>query len=806
MMLLRELRHAVRSLVHARLFAVVAVACLSIGIGAHTTIFSVVDGVLLKPYPYREPDGILVLGTRHERDGLNSGVSLADLEDWREATTTFSTIAATTGRSVSVSAGDGEPVRYLAGLITWDLFPLLGVEPILGRGFSRDEDQPNAGGVVLLSHMMWTSDYRADAGILGRAILIDGTPHTVVGVMPPGFAFPENHRLWMPLTPASAGASRGARSLFTFGRLAPGVTAARATEDLTAITDRLASRYPETNEGWRARVRTLREAFLPPEVPLVLWLMMAGVTLVLAIACSNVANLLLARAAERSREFALRAAIGAGRARLVGQLLAEGLVLALVSVPMGLVIAVAGTRWLASLIPADQVPYYVTWQVDGRSLAWAFAVAAVTAVFFAVVPAVQVAGRNLQERLKEGGRGNTGGRAWLRNVLVVSQVSLALVALVGALLFVRTFRNLDRSSLGFDVAPVMTLRFYMTGDGYREPGSRARRVEDVVARVEQVPGVAAVFASNMVPIGGGGESGEVEVEGRANEEGQRPRITFTGVTPGFRDVMGVALLHGRDFQPAEVWSQAPVALVNQTMARRFWPDRDPLEQRFRLRRAGGDSEWFRVIGVLPDLQLYGIDPAATQPEASAFVPYAWQETASTGLTMRVQAGDPAAVTPAVRAALRASDPYMPLSFVQTLETLRQTSYWQFALFGWVFGGIGVVALALAAVGVYGVLAYSVTRRTQEIGVRVALGAARADILRLVVVQGLRLAGAGVVIGVILAALGMPLARTLLYEVSPFDPTSFAAVSLFLLAVAAVASYVPARRATRVDPLVALRQE
>jgi predicted permease len=805
-MVFQDLRHAVRGLWHARGFSTVAILCLGMGIGANTTIFSVIDGVILKPYPYRDPDRILVLGTRNEREGITSGLSFLDMRDWKEASTTFSTIAATAERSVAVSDGVGEPARYLAGLISWDLFPLLGVEPILGRVFTEAEDQPNAGGVVILSHMVWTTAYQADPSILGRRILMDGKPHTVIGVMPPRFAFPENQRLWIPLAPEMAAATRSARSLFAFGRLAPGATRERADEELGAIAANLARLHPATNEHWSSRIESLRDAFLPDDVSLVLWLMMAGVTLVLFIACSNVANLLLARAAERSREFAVRAAIGAGRGRILRQLLAEGVVLSLASVPLGIALAIAGTRWLASAMPADGVPYYITWQIDGRSLAWALGVALVTAVLFAIVPAVQLGGRRLHESLKEGGRGNSGRRSWLRNTLVVSQVSLALVALVGALLFVRTFRNLDTSDLGFAVEPLMTMRFYMTSEDYRSQGARARRVEDIVRRVEDLPGVAAVFASNLVPMGGGGGGGEVEIEGRPDEDGRRPRITFTGVTPHFAQTLGVAVVHGRDFLESEAWAKAPVALVNQTMARRFWADRDPLEQRFRLWRPDGTGEWFRVVGVLPDLRLFGIDPDQTEPTASAFVPYGWQETGNTGLTIRVRAGDPAAVTPAARAGIRASDPHLPVSFAQTMAAVKQASYWQFELFGWIFGGIGLVGLVLAAVGVYGVLAYSVTRRTQEIGVRVALGAGRSEVLSLIVLQGLRLAGVGVAIGLVLAALGMPLARSLLYEVSPFDPLSFGVVSAFLLIVAAAASYLPALRATRVDPLVALREE
>ncbi|MDP1571181.1 MAG: ABC transporter permease [Vicinamibacterales bacterium] len=802
-MILQDLRYAARGLWHARGFATVAILCLGLGIGLNTTIFSVVDGVLLQPYPYRDPDRLLVLGVRNQ-DGDQQALSLPELRDWKDQTATFETIAGAQGRAMAISDAGGEPERYLGALISWDLFPMLGTDPILGRTFTRDEDQPNAAGVVLLSHMLWTTRYQQDAAILGRSILIDGRPHTVVGVMPPDFAFPFNQRLWVPVEAHVANPSRSARSLFTLGRLRPGVSPTQGAEELGAIAARLANDYPATNTGWTAHVETLRQAFLPPEVPLVLYLMMAGVTFVLLIACSNVANLLLARATTRSREFAIRLAIGAGRGRIIRQLLAEGVVLALASVPLGVLIAQAGTRALASMMPADGVPYYVRWELDARSLAYTLAITLATAAVFALFPAVQVTGRNLYSHLKEGGRGNTGARSFLRNALVVAQVSLAVVALVGAMLFVRTFRNLDSYAIGFDTRPFLTLRFYMTGETYTPEGARLRRAEDVVRRVEALPGVEAAFASNLIPLDGGGGGGQAEIEGRPAEEGQRMGITFTGVTPAFHRALGISVIRGRDFTEAEGWSRAPVAVINQTMANRFWTNADPLEQRFRLQTPDRDGEWFRVIGVVPDVQLYGIDPSATQAPASAFVPYGYQESLSTGLTIRV-AGDPASYTGAVRGAIRASDPHVPLFFIRTLEEVRRTSFWQFGLFGWVFGAIGLVGLVLAAVGVYGVLAYAVSQRTQEIGVRVALGADRRAVLTLIVGQGLRLAGVGVVIGLIMAAAAMPLARSVLYNVSPFDPLSFAAVAVFLLAVAVLASYVPALRATRVDPLEALRE-
>jgi putative ABC transport system permease protein len=703
-----------------------------------------------------------------------------------------------------VSDGGEEPERYLGAAISWDLFSMLGTAPVLGRGFTRDDDRPGMGGVVLISHHLWTTRYNGDAGVIGRTIRIDAKPHVVIGVMPPGFAFPMNQRLWIPLEPLAHGDPRDARSLLVFGRLAPGVTIEQARHELEAIAGRLAAAYPETNEAWSARLRTLREAFLPENVPRVIYLMMAGVTLVLFIACSNVANLLLARATNRRRELSVRAALGAGRGRIVRQLLTESIVLSLAAVPLGIVLAQFGTGLIGSAMPRDQIPYYVTWAVDGRSMAYAIVLATGTALVFGLFPALQVSRGQLHEALKEGSRGNSAGRSLLRSSLVVAQVSLALVALIGALLFVRSFVNLGDADMGFDTAPLMTMRFAMGGEPYAEADARLRRAADIVQRVGNVPGVQAVFASNLVPLSGGGGGGTIVVEGRPVEHAEAG-IAFVGVTPGFVATLALPILQGRDFTETEGLTRTAVAVVSQAMAVRFWPDSDAVGRRFRLSSGPHAAEWFTVIGITRDIRLYGINPEEETPPPTAFVPYAYQQALNTGLTIRV-AGSPPSITSAVRAELRASDPNMPMFQAQTMENARRLSYWQYGLFGWIFGTIGFVGLLLASIGVYGVLAYSVSQRTQEIGVRVALGARTADVLRLVVGDGLRLAAIGIVIGVALAPVGTWFARSLFYNVGPFDPLTFVLVAAFLLAVAFVASYLPARRATQVDPLIALRAE
>jgi putative ABC transport system permease protein len=801
-MLLQDVRYAVRNLSRSKGFATVAILCLGFGVGLNATIFSLIDGVLLKPYPYTDPDRIVVVGEQR-RNTDQAGLSYLDMRDWKEANSVFTTIAAVSGRSLTIADGSGEPERYLGAGVSWDLFPMLGTHPIRGRDFTPEEDREGGADVVLLGYDVWMHRYGGSEDIVGRTILVNSKPHVVVGVMPQGFAFPNNQKVWVPLVPLVAKDLRTFRGLFAFGRLKPGVTIDRARQELDAIATRLGTQYPTTNEGWVSRLRTLREAFLPTEVPLVLALMMAGVTLVLFIACSNVANLLLARAAGRRREISVRAALGAGRGRIIRQLLTESLVLGVLSVPLGILLAVVGTRLIAAGIPPDQVPYYIHWEVDWRAVLYTIIVAAGTAVVFGLFPALQVSRGNLHETLKEGTRGNTVTKSFLRSTLVVAQIAFALVALVGALLFVRTFLNLGAFNVGFDVKPLMSMRFYMPGASYEQPDAKLRRVEDIVRRVEALPAVRAVYASNFVPLSGGGGGGTVIIDGRPVEKGQEIGISVIAVTPHFNSTMGLPIVEGRDFTDAEGWSHSPVAVINQKMKAQFWPNTSPIGGRFRL--DGPNEDWFTVIGVTPDINLYGMEPGNEQAPTVAYVPFAYQQFLNTGLTIRVD-GDPASVTSAVRESIRGSDPNLPMAQVRTVAELRRLSFWQYGLYGWIFGTTGLIGLLLAAIGVYGVLSYSVSQRAQEIGVRVALGANHARILRLVVGQGLVLAAIGILSGAVLASAAMPAARSLLFKVSPFDPLTFAGVAGFLAVVAFLASYLPARRATRVDPVIALRGE
>jgi putative ABC transport system permease protein len=531
---------------------------------------------------------------------------------------------------------------------------------------------------------------------------------------------------------------------------------------------------------------------------------MGAVTMVLLIACFNVANVMLARASSRSREMSIRTALGAGRGQILRQLLTESIIVGLASVPLGLACAAGGLKLMDMSIPPDNIPYFIHWSLDVRSFLYSIAVAAVTGIVFGLAPAIQASKADLIDGLKDGARGAAGGgRAWMRNTLVVAEVALSLLLLIGASLFVRSFLNLQLASGGFEAAPLMTMRYYMPNEQYATPQSKVQRTEDILRRVEALPGVQAAFASNLVPLSGGGGFSRILIEGRPFEKGKEPGVGFTGVSPHLLATLGLSVVRGRELTATEAVTRSAYAVVNQAMVKRFWPNDDPIGRRFRpIDEVNGD--WFTIVGVMPDFRHGELDNA-DPIDPCAYVSFAYGAFPNTGLTIRV-AGDPALIAAPAREAIRGSDSRMAVFQVSTMKQLRERGYWQYFLFGWMFSLFGGIALVLAAIGVYGVLSYSVAQRTQEIGVRMALGAGQGDVLRLVVVQGIRLAIMGVLIGVVGSFFVTPIIKSELINVSPTDPLSFIGVSIFLTAIAFLASFVPARRAMAVDPLVALRAD
>jgi predicted permease len=822
---LRDVRLAARGLIRAPLASALAVACLALGIGTNATIFSVIEGTVLNPLPFRDADRLVTVWSTQPDGGIRrAGVSFLDLRDYQAQSRVVDALAGVQQRSLTLSDTE-EPERVLGAAVSWRLFSMLGIAPAMGRDFAAEDDRAGAAPVILLSDELWRRRYNADPGIVGRAVTVNGSPYTVIGVLPPRVKFPFQQVAWVPLTPLSHTAAREARDLTVVAHVASGRSMDDARQELTSIAAQLASTY-RGNAGWSIVLQPLAEYFIPGPVRLVTFTAMGAVTLVLLIACANVANLLLARATARAREMSVRAAIGAGRAHIVRQLLTESIILGLVSAPFGILLAFAGVGALRAGMRMDDVPYLIDFTVSATTLIYTVIISALTGMVFGLAPAAHAVRADLVSGLREGGRsGDSGARNRSRNTLVVAEVAVSIVLLVGAALFMRSFLNLQRADTGFDPAPITTVRLFMPGEAYATPGAMARRVQDVLRRVETLPGVVAAGASNLIPLDGGGGSSRVQMPGRPFEAGKEPRMFYAGITANYLQALGVAPLKGRLLTAQETESRTPVAVVNVSLARtllatpdeitrlprttanrlagaRELGDFDPVGRQFRL-LDDPSTETFTVVGVIPDVMIEEISDDEVTP--AAFVPYPFQETANTGLIVRAT-GDPTALTPAIREAIRASDPSLPVFAASSLDEIRRAGFWQFQLFGNMFGAFGALALVLALVGVYGVLSYSVSQRTQEFGVRMALGAEPSDVRRMLLGQGLSLAAWGIGLGV-LGAFGITrIIGSLLYNVTATDPLSFGGVVVLMLAVAALAAYVPARRATQVDPMVALRAE
>jgi putative ABC transport system permease protein len=800
--LLQDVRYALRTLRRDLGFAAVAILCLGLGIGANTTIFSVVNAVLLRPFPYADPDRILALHAAQPRNGVTDALlSLADYRDFRDGMESVSEAGAYTWRSLVLGSG-AEPERVSGALVSARLFPLLGATAMLGRTFREDEDRAGAPPVVLLGYGLWRRRFASDSGIIGQSLLVDGRAHTVVGVMPPRFRFPLAEDAWVPVTPLTEMDPRSSRRLRVLLRLRPSAGASDASHEAAAIAERLAALYPQTNAGWGASVRPLRDELVPAKIQTVVVVMMGAVGFVLLIACANVANLLLARAAGRTRETAVRSALGASRARLLRQCLTESVLLALAGGVLGIGFAVAWLRLIETAMPGqDQIPYWIVLSIDGSVLAFTLLTAVGTGVVFGLAPAVQLSPGRLADSIKDGSPGAGAGarRSRVRQGLVVAQVALALVLLVGAALFVRSFLALSRADGGFATGRLLTMRTFLPGETYETAAQRTRLAAELVRELDALPGVAVAAASNTVPLSGGGTRANVQLEGRNAAPGEEPRVYYTGVTSDFFDALGLRLQAGRGFTEQEASDSSAVALINRTFATRYWPATDPLGQRFRF-VDDSSQHWMTVIGVVPDINNGPVDDEA---EPSAYLPFPYYAMRNIGIIIRTRT-DPASLGGRVREQVHAADPGLPVFEMLTMEELRRSGFWQYQLFGWMFATFGGIAVFLACVGIFGVLAHTVGQRSREIGIRLSLGAQPGQVLALIMREGLLLAAAGIGLGLLGSVAMARGVRSLLFRLDPMDPMSFIVVTVMLTVVATVATYLPARRVLRVDPLEALR--
>src|SRR5829696_4382336 len=799
----QDLRYGARMFLKQPGFTLIAVLTLALGIGANTAIFSVVNAVLLRPLPFAEPERLVWLWDTQPQLPT-APASLPDFLDWKGQNQSFEHLAAFQSGNMFLDTGDGmrdTPV----GLVTPETFALFRVSPILGRTFTDEETLPGRFRVAVLGHAMWRSRFGSDPNVLGRTIDVSGAPYTIIGVMPEGFSFPDRAELWRPLPIDPNKLDRGPHYLRIVGRLKPAVTLAQAQAEMSTLAARLAEQYPEKIAGHGVKLELLRDVVVGDIGP-ALFVLLGAVGFVLLIACANVANLLLARVGVRQKEIAVRTALGASRLRIVRQLFTESLMLSVVGGAAGLLIAVWGVNWLVSMSPGT-IPRVHEIAVDPRVICYTLLISVSTSLLFGLAPALQASRPDLTGALKEGGRSSAGLlRNRLRSVLVISEVALSLVLLIGAGLMIRSFAKLNQVDPGFNPAEVLTVGVSLLPNKYPEEQRVASFYSQLLERAAATPGVESAGAISDLPFSGSNSSDSFTIEGRPPvTKEEEPSTEYRVVTPRYFESMGIPILAGRDCAWTDTKQSPNVVLINQAFARRHFSGESPLGHRLRLQ--GQERDPLLIVGVVGDVRQLGLDK---QPVPEAYVPFLQDPLSTTyqrSMTIVARTPlDPGGVAGSLRAALTSLDKSLPVfAFKPMTEYLRDSlARRRFNLI--LLTAFGGVALALAAVGIYGVISYGVTQRTHEIGIRMALGAEKGDVLRLVVRQGMMMALGGVAIGLLASLALTRLMETLLFGVSVTDPVTFAVIALLLTSVALLACFVPARRATKVDPLVALRYE
>jgi putative ABC transport system permease protein len=806
----RDVRFAARTLLKSPGFTLIAVATLALGIGANTAIFSVINAILLRPLPYPQAERLVFL-TEWAEQVPEMSFSVANLKDVRDQNSVFESLVGYNGQNFILSgagaAGSaGEAERVNGRQVTAGIFATLGKQPILGRAFGADEEKAGAAGVALLGEGFWERRFGRDPGVVGRTLVLSGESFTVIGVMPKTMHSSwRNTEVFTPLLRLEdrigGETNRGNHpGIYVIGRMKPQTTVEQARAEVKTIAAQLAERYPNSNAKQSMTVEPLLEAVVGDLRP-ALMLLVGAVAFVLLIACANVANLLLARAADRQREIAVRLALGARRGRILRQLLTESVMLSLVGAIAGVLVGYLGLQALLASLPGN-VPRADEVRVDVVVLAVTAALAVVTGLAFGIVPAWRALSTRLHEPLKEAGRGSVGpGQHRVRNALVIAEVSMALVLLVGAGLMLRSFYRVLHADAGFSSEGRVIANVALPQAGYSEPAKRAELFERVLAELKTQPGVKAAAAT--LPLLGGWQSG-FSVEGKPEPPpGQRPSADIARVSPDYFSVMGIRVLAGRVFDERDREPSPRVCVVDERFARTHWPAESPLGKRVKFGALSNtDSPWMEVVGQVAHVKNYGVDE---ESRVELYLPFL-QNTGS-GFTLVVRSDNaPGVAAAGLRAAMRAASPDIPLYQVRALDELVAERSAERRLAAQLIGVFATVALVLAAVGIYGVMSYAVAQRTQEIGIRMALGAGQESILQMVMRNGATLALAGVAIGLAAAFLLARLISSLLFQTSASDPPTFSLVPLLLLAVALLASYLPARRAARVDPMVALRYE
>jgi putative ABC transport system permease protein len=799
--LFQDLRYAARTFLRNPAFFVFAVAVLALGIGANTAIFSVAYNVLLRPLPYHQASRLTMVWEDASAYGFPEDTPApGNFASWKSQNNVFADMAAMDDQKFDLT-GSGVPQQFLAKEITANMFPLLGVKPILGRNILPEEDKPGVNHVVILSHAVWMANFGGDPQIVGKQVSLNSANYTIIGVMPRGFIFPDREtQVWTPIGFSDKDlAQHGSHYLNVVARLKDSVSLRAANANLAIIAQRLQQQFPNSNAKVGAFAVPLRD-HLTDGSRIAALILLGAVAFVLLIACANVANLLLARAAGRQKELAMRMALGAGRGRIIRQLLTESILLSVIAGCAGLFLAIWATPLLAHLIPDTLAPLTGS-GINTEVLAFLVGVSIFCGMLFGLAPALRISRLDLVNVIKQGGRGGVGAGTRMRDVLVVAEVALALVLFSGATLMVRSFMNVRNLDPGFRPSHVLAVETELPFPKYKDPVLRDAFFQQVLDRVNHLPGVVAAGATTWLPLTNDGGASGILIEGRPILPSHIPIPNTRMISSQYVQAIGMRLIEGRTFDQRDGAKSPLVAMINQTAAKKFWPGQDPVGTRFRF--DDSQTPWITIVGIVADVRQAGLD---VPPRPEVYYPYDQHDFFAPEYLAVRTAGDPMAVANAVREQIWAVDKDQPVTHVMPLENMLSDYLAPRELQSSLLGGFAGFALLLAALGIYAVLAFSVTQRTQEIGVRVALGAQQSDILREVLTQGLKLAGIGVVLGIVGALALSQLLATLLFGVSATDPLTLSGAVAVLLLVAAAACYIPARRAMKVDPMVALRYE